>query len=97
MSDVGKALNEFLNQIFPKVVDFLSNEEQRNFLSVVAKSTKEPPKIDHVEFDENTGKVFVIVVLEPNTGVDIQEYANGIAVASQLILQLLYDLVGRKS
>lgn len=97
MSDVGKALQEFLNQIFPKVVDFLSDEEKRNFISVIAKTTKTPPKIDHVEFDETSGKVSVIVTLEPDTGVDIQEYANAVAIASQLILQLLYDLVGYKS
>ncbi len=97
MSDVGKALQDFLNQIFPKVVDFLSDEEKRNFISVIAKTTKTPPKIDSVEFDETNGKVSVIVTLEPDTGVDIQEYANAVAIASQLILQLLYDLVGYKS
>jgi len=89
---LGELFQKFVLEALPKAVEFIEREDIKNLLELVGKSTKSPPVVDSVEYDEETREVYVKIKLEPILGVDVKQYADAVDTVANLVLDLLKNL-----
>jgi len=89
---LGELFQRFVLQALPKAVEFVEREDIRGLIELVGRSTKSPPVVEAVEYDEETREVFVKIKLEPILGVDIRQYAEAVDYMAKLVLELLKSL-----
>jgi|SRR5579875_264755 hypothetical protein len=89
---LGELFQKFVLEALPKAVEFVEREDIKNLLELVGKSTKSPPVVDSVEYDEETREVYVKIKLEPILGVDVKQYADAVDTVANLVLDLLKNL-----
>jgi len=89
---LGELFQKFVLEALPKAVEFVEREDIKNLLELVGKSTKSPPVVDSVEYDEETREVYVKIKLEPILGVDVKQYADAVDTVAKLVLDLLKNL-----
>jgi hypothetical protein len=89
---LGELFQRFVLEALPKAVEFVEREDIKGLLELVGRSTKSPPVVESVEYDEETREVFVKIKLEPILGVDIKQYANAVDDIAKLVLELLKSL-----
>ena len=89
---LGELFQRFVLQALPKAVEFVEREDIRGLIELVGRSTKSPPVVEAVEYDEETREVFVKIKLEPILGVDVRQYAEAVDYMAKLVLELLKSL-----
>lgn len=78
-----------LAQFIPSALEFVSQEENRQVLEFIAKATDSMPVLDPVEYDPDTGEVYIKIKLTPKLGVNIEEYANAVDKVAQQFVNMI--------